>query len=99
LEIVKLEIRKRDVKVLNGKLIRIVSEFDKNKLKNIKICGDFFIHPEETIVFLEEEILKGKNFKASVMLWNEKYSPKIIGFELEDLIHVLESLVYKKNEE
>jgi len=94
-----LDTKKKDLKVLNGKFIRIVAEFEENKLKNIKVCGDFFIHPEDTIVFLEEEILKGKNFKESVMLWNEKYSPKIIGFELEDLIHALESLVDIENEE
>lgn len=94
-----MDTKKKDLKVLNGKFIRIVAEFEENKLKNIKVCGDFFIHPEDTIVFLEEEILKGKNFKESVMLWNEKYSPKIIGFELEDLIHALESLVDIENEE
>ncbi|HOI18248.1 MAG TPA: hypothetical protein PLX15_00055 [Candidatus Woesearchaeota archaeon] len=89
---VKLEIRKKDLKVLNGKLIRLIGEFDNGKLKGIKVCGDFFIHPEESVLFLEEEILSGKTYRESVLSWYEKYSPKIIGFEIEDLICALECL-------
>jgi len=93
LEIVKLEIRKRELKVSNGKLIKIIGEFDHGELKTIKICGDFFIHPEESIILLEKEILAGDSFRESVEMWNKKYSPKIIGFELKDLINTLESLI------
>ncbi len=98
LEIVKLEIRKRELKVSNGKLIKVIGEFDNGKLKAIKVCGDFFIHPEESIILLEQEILKGDSFRESVVLWDKKYSPRIIGFELKDLIDTLESLVKKKEE-
>lgn len=91
-EVAILEIKKRELKVTNGKLIKVIGEFDNGELKAVKVCGDFFVHPEESIILLESELLKGNNFKESVFLWNKKYSPQIIGFELKDLIVALESL-------
>lgn len=43
-------------KIPNGKLVRISLEFDTTILQKIRICGDFFIHPEETIVDMENAL-------------------------------------------
>ncbi len=40
-------------KIPNGKLVRISLEFDTTILQKIRINGDFFIHPEETIEEME----------------------------------------------
>ncbi len=45
-----------EYKVPGGKLIRIRMELEDEVIKRIKITGDFFIYPEETIERLEEEL-------------------------------------------
>lgn len=45
-------------KVQNGKLLRMELEFDTTRLRTIKICGDFFIHPEETVLEWEKTLEK-----------------------------------------
>ncbi len=44
-------------KVEGGKLFRIDLDFD-SKIEKIKITGDFFLHPEETITDIES-VLNG----------------------------------------
>ncbi len=51
-----------DYKVPNGKLIRVDLELENNIIEKIKITGDFFIHPEESIILIENS-LKGTNVK------------------------------------
>ena len=46
-------------KVPEGKLIKLFLDSQDNIIKNIKITGDFFIHPEEKITSLENA-LKGQ---------------------------------------
>ena len=43
-----------DYKVKNGKLLRIDFVLKENEIKDIKITGDFFIYPEEGILFIED---------------------------------------------
>ncbi|MCD6171849.1 MAG: hypothetical protein J7J36_05505 [Thermoplasmata archaeon] len=42
-------ILKGEIKVKNGKLLKCKIELDDNKIKNIRITGDFFMYPEEKI--------------------------------------------------
>lgn len=44
-------------KIPQGKLVRISLDFDTATLQHIKICGDFFVHPEETIEEMERVLL------------------------------------------
>ena len=43
-------------KIPNGKLVRLFLDFDTTHLLSIKICGDFFIHPEETVLDMERAL-------------------------------------------
>ncbi len=43
-------------KIPQGKLVRISLDFDTTILQDIKICGDFFIHPEETVEEMERAL-------------------------------------------
>lgn len=43
-------------KIPQGKLVRISLDYDTATLQQIKICGDFFIHPEETIEEMERAL-------------------------------------------
>jgi hypothetical protein len=46
----------------SGKLIRIRAKFNGEIIEKIRITGDFFIHPEETIDILEKRLV-GVNVK------------------------------------
>lgn len=44
-------------KVPNGKLLKLFLETADNRIKTLKITGDFFLYPEEAITLLEEGLL------------------------------------------
>jgi len=44
-------------KIPNGKLLKVKIEHNDNKIKSIKITGDFFIYPEEAIDKIEKELI------------------------------------------
>ena len=50
-------LRKSIYKIPQGKLVKIQLEEKNNKIKKIKITGDFFMHPEEIIDKLERTLI------------------------------------------
>ncbi len=48
-------------KVPNGKLLKVTVTFEDEKIKMVRIRGDFFIHPEESLDDLETA-LKGMDY-------------------------------------
>ncbi|MEM2994741.1 MAG: lipoate protein ligase C-terminal domain-containing protein [Candidatus Bathyarchaeia archaeon] len=48
---------KAEHKVEGGKLIKVQLSIDNGKIKEIKIMGDFFMHPEEAIENLEKSLV------------------------------------------
>lgn len=89
-----MEIKKSiDYKVKNGKLLRIDFVLKENEIKDIKITGDFFIYPEEGILFIED-CLKGCNLNDCKKKLEEsikKNKIKLIGFSVEDICKCLEN--------
>jgi lipoate-protein ligase A len=47
---------KAQYKVKGGKLIRVQLETESNKIRKVKVTGDFFLHPEELIEELEKAL-------------------------------------------
>ena len=45
------------LKMDNEKLVRISLELEGDEIKKINISGDFFIHPENGISFLEDAVV------------------------------------------
>ncbi len=79
--------KKIDYKVEKGKLIRLQVEIFENKIKFIKIYGDFFVYPE-TAIFAMEKFLIGKKIEEVDKLLTafvKKENIKIIGFDPHDL--------------
>ncbi len=64
-------------KVPGGKLIKIRLNFSE-KIDSIKLMGDFFLHPEDTVLELEKTLI-GLNANESL----EFYSSK-----LENVLHL-----------
>jgi lipoate---protein ligase len=81
-------------KVANGKLLRIEADLQNKTINHIKITGDFFIHPESMIIKIED-ILKGKKIrdaKGILRRFIEENNIQIIGFEVSDILTVLENM-------
>ncbi|MDD5417331.1 MAG: lipoate protein ligase C-terminal domain-containing protein [Candidatus Nanoarchaeia archaeon] len=57
-------------KVCGGKLVKIRVEFNNNKISKIKITGDFFLHPEETLILIETNLI-GKELSECEETINE----------------------------
>ncbi len=84
-------------KVPNGKLLKVFVEFEDDNadiktIKDIKITGDFFMHPEEKITILENA-MKGKKvddeLKKNLQLLLEKEEIELYGFAVEDLVGII----------
>ena len=84
-------------KVPGGKLLCIKVDTQKDSILSVKISGDFFVHPEESITKLEscftglklpldESALRQK-------LQNSTSGVLLIGFEIEDLIRLLKKAI------
>jgi len=45
-------------KVPNGKLLKIILDYDEknNSINSVRITGDFFAYPEESIEIMEDEL-------------------------------------------
>lgn len=81
-------------KISGGKLIRVDVVYSQ-KIERVKITGDFFLHPEELITFIEES-LAGAEIPLSEELLVKRVDAvlqdnhaTIIGFSPADLISVL----------
>lgn len=44
-------------KVPGGKLIKVKLKVSSEKIEQVRILGDFFLHPEETILAIEDSLL------------------------------------------
>ncbi|MBD3407588.1 MAG: hypothetical protein GF411_15835 [Candidatus Lokiarchaeota archaeon] len=53
-------------KIPNGKLLKIKLWVEHGKIKRVMILGDFFLHPENTIVELEDH-LAGKPLDEEIL--------------------------------
>ena len=81
-------------KISGGKLIRVDVVYT-DQVEQVKITGDFFLHPEELITVLEES-LAGTEIPLSEDLLVDRVQSiiknndaTVIGFSPEDLISVL----------
>ena len=86
-------------KIPGGKLIRLDLTFGNNtdliksikSIKSIKITGDFFLHPEETITDIEDS-LKGKGIDEVQKTIEEvlrKNNAELIGVSAENIAGII----------
>jgi len=75
-------------KVPGGKLICIEAEIRDGRIEKIKITGDFFLHPEDTIEKIEHSLLgKGldDNLAGSIARILSENNAQLIGATADDL--------------
>jgi len=80
---------KATYKVKGGKLIKIQLRERADKIQEIKITGDFFLHPEELIEELEEALvgkpLKEQDLAESIRRLMQERGATLLGASPEDL--------------
>ncbi len=84
-------ILKGELKVKGGKLIKCTLELDEEKIKRIKITGDFFMYPEDAIEKLEKA-LQGTQFDEEEISKKVKEALKdveLIGVAMKDFVDVI----------
>jgi hypothetical protein len=52
-----ITLREASFKIPDGKLVKVKLKVSSGKITELKILGDFFLHPEEVIMKIEEELV------------------------------------------
>ncbi len=80
-------------KVPDGKLIKIRLDIEDGTLTSISIMGDFFLHPEETIVTIEENLVgiapSTESITACIDEILNASGAQLIGAEARDIAHAI----------
>lgn len=80
-------------KVPGGKLLRISMDIEDGIIKSIKITGDFFLYPEESIEVLEKS-LQGATLESVEEILNSKVEEigiKMVGVSVKDIVGAIRS--------
>jgi lipoate-protein ligase A len=79
---------KAQYKVEGGKLIKVQLDTEDNKVKKVKITGDFFLHPEELIDELEKTVkgttLNEHALASGIKAFIKKNEAVLLGASPED---------------
>ncbi|MCS7098416.1 MAG: hypothetical protein NZ922_05530 [Candidatus Methanomethyliaceae archaeon] len=79
-------------KVEGGKLVKVKILEEEGIIKEIRIAGDFFVHPEEAIEELEE-FLKGiplNKVRDRIREFMNEKKIRLVGLKIDDLVEVIE---------
>lgn len=82
-----------EYKVPGGKLIRVRVETKGGRISNIKITGDFFLHPETDLEELERDLLGLKadqrSVRETVSVFFRERKTLLLGVCPEDFVKVI----------
>ena len=84
-----------DYKVKNGKLLRILADIDSGFINDVKIRGDFFMHPEDFLNKLEDFFVKKNVMDINPELLDKFFldnKVEIYGFSSIDLVYCLNKI-------
>jgi lipoate-protein ligase A len=90
--------RRSQVKVPDGKLVRLDAVCEQHIISDIKISGDFFVHPEEALFTIERGLdglgLTGteEDLAHKVGLVVSDSGAVLIGFTTDDIVSLLKEL-------
>lgn len=82
--------KKAAYKVMGGKMIRVSLGESNGKIREIKITGDFFLHPEELINELEDMLvgkpLNVQDLTSSIKMLMENRDATLLGASTKDFV-------------
>ena len=59
-------LRKSSYKIPGGKLVKIKLGISSGKIAEVKVLGDFFLHPEETLLKIEDSLVGSSSDETSI---------------------------------
>jgi hypothetical protein len=82
---------KAEYKIPGGKLLACTVETKNDVITELKISGDFFMHPEETIGKLERTILGSKvaDYPERIHGFFKNTKVTLLGVAVDDFINVI----------
>ena len=82
---------KAEYKIPGGKLLACTIETENNVITELKISGDFFMHPEESIGELEKAILGSKvdDYPEKIRDFFEENRVTLFGIAVNDFIEII----------
>jgi lipoate-protein ligase A len=84
-------------KIPNGKLVVMDATFSDGMITHMKITGDFFLHPEDTIENIEKAFVGNSvsisDDELSVKLQRVLKDAVLIGVTVEDLVRLFKKAV------
>jgi lipoate-protein ligase A len=81
-------------KIPGGKMVRVETTFDK-KVESVKITGDFFLHPEETLELIVKKItgsslpLEQEKIILEIETILEQQEAQFIGANAREIVSIL----------
>lgn len=76
-------------KIEGGKLIKIWVKTDDGKISEIKICGDFFMHPEDAIEKLEQKLVNARGDEVSSIVNETLENTQLFGINTQSLTKII----------
>ncbi len=80
-------------KVPNGKLLKIFLEEENGSIKSIKITGDFFVYPEESIEMLEKRLIgsprTADTLKKIIVDFVNEGNIRLFGLDADSLVQTI----------
>jgi len=86
-------------KVKGGKLVQVRVDVDEDVVKNVRITGDFFLHPEEVLEEIEESLVGVGVFEQEETILErlkrviKEREAILVGFSAEGLVRVFKEAV------
>ncbi|NPV75400.1 MAG: hypothetical protein HPY59_03395 [Anaerolineae bacterium] len=83
-------------KIPGGKLVRVDVTYSPARLESVKITGDFFLHPEDLLVAMENRLtgaalpLSKPQMASDLQALLDEQGATLIGFSPADLMDILE---------
>jgi len=77
-------------KFKDGKLVKVKIVLEGGLIKDAKITGDFFAHPEEGIEIIEKELIGKDLCNARQAIESAIGGITLIGLRLEDLVAMVQ---------
>jgi hypothetical protein len=90
------EMKSAEYKIPGGKLLAVEVDEKDDMLLNVKISGDFFMHPESAIVELEKMLCNSpiSELEDRVKRFFYMNNISLFGVEPNDFVKVIEQAIY-----
>jgi lipoate-protein ligase A len=84
-----ISLREASFKIPDGKLVKVKLRVSSGEITELKILGDFFLHPEEAIMKIEEALIGAQHDTVSLQMIIDRVlnneEAKLIGASSSDI--------------